>query len=131
MSMSLIVIKPRQCVIFVNQQKFLDLICHQNLLSFLKRYGPRGRHQLVAGHDFGDLQLASFEEAQIAAGDDAHQLGGPGVIGTPETLYCCITSRARPTVASGGSVTGSKMIPLRLRFTLSTSSVCRSTDMFL
>ena len=40
MSMSLIVIKPVRRVIFVNQQKFLDLIYHQNLLSFLKRYGP-------------------------------------------------------------------------------------------
>ena len=30
-----------QSVIFVNQQKLLDLFCHQNLLSLLKRYGPR------------------------------------------------------------------------------------------
>ena len=53
------------------------------------------------------------------------------VIGTPETLCWAITSRARPTVASGGSVTGSRMMPLALRLTLSTSSVCRSIDMFL
>ena len=47
--------KPGQSVIFVNQQKFLDLICHQNLFSFLKRYIPRGRHQVLAGHDLGDF----------------------------------------------------------------------------
>ena len=53
------------------------------------------------------------------------------VIGTPEMLYWSITSRARPTVADGGSVTGSMMIPLALRLTLSTSSACRSIDRFL
>ncbi len=53
------------------------------------------------------------------------------VIGTPETLCWSITSRARPTLASGGSVTGSMMMPLALRLTLSTSSVWRSIDMFL
>ncbi len=54
--------QPGQSVIFVNQQKFLDLICHQNLLSFLKRYGPRGSHQVLAGHDLGDFQVAGLRE---------------------------------------------------------------------
>ena len=34
-----------QSVIFVNQQKLLDLFCHQNLLSLLKRYGPACCHE--------------------------------------------------------------------------------------
>ena len=39
--------------------------------------------------------------------------------------------RASPTVASGGSVIGSTMIPFSDRLTLSTSRVCSSIDMFL
>ena len=63
-----------QSVIFVNQQKLLDLFCHQNLLSLLKRYGPLCCHQVVAGHHFGDGQVVMLEKTQVAAGDDAHQL---------------------------------------------------------
>ena len=51
-----------QCIIFVNQQKFLDLFCHQNLLSFLKRYGPLCRHQVLAGHDLGRSGDRCFPE---------------------------------------------------------------------
>ena len=53
------------------------------------------------------------------------------VMGTPEILYWSITSRARATVATGGRVTGSAMMPFALRLTLSTSSACRSIDRFL
>ena len=55
MSMSLIVISPVSLYIFVNQQKLLDLFCHQNLLSFLKRYGPRAvtRWSLVITSEMG------------------------------------------------------------------------------
>ncbi len=38
--------QSRQPIIFVNQQKLLDLFCHQNLLSFLKRYSPRRGDQV-------------------------------------------------------------------------------------
>ena len=63
-----------QSVIFVNQQKLLDLFCHQNLLSLLKRYGPLCCHQLVRGHHFADGNVVVLEKPQVAAGDDAHQL---------------------------------------------------------
>ena len=54
-----------------------------------------------------------LEEPQVAAGEDAQPACLPlSVIGTPETLCCSMTSRARATVASGGSVTGSVMMPL-------------------
>ena len=48
-----------QSVIFVNQQKLLDLFCHQNLLSFLKRYGPRAvtRCSLVITSEMGRLVM--------------------------------------------------------------------------
>ena len=42
-----------------------------------------------------------------------------------------MTSRARATVAVGGNVTGSAMIPFAVLFTLSTSSACLSIDRFL
>ena len=53
------------------------------------------------------------------------------VIGTPEMLCPRMISRAAPTVASGGSVIGSTMIPFSDRLTLSTSRVWSSIDMFL
>ncbi len=53
------------------------------------------------------------------------------VIGTPEMLCPLMISRACPTVAVGGSVIGSTMIPFSDRLTLSTSRVCSSIDMFL
>ena len=62
MSMSLIVIRPVSLYIFVNQQKFLDLFCHQNLLSFLKRYSPLCCHQVLPGHHLGDRQVAMLRE---------------------------------------------------------------------
>ncbi len=65
--------KSRQFVIFVNQQKFLDLFCHQNLLSFLKRHSPRRRHQILAGHHVRDLEVPLFEKSQVATSQDAFQ----------------------------------------------------------
>jgi len=53
------------------------------------------------------------------------------VMGTPDTLCLRMTCCACATLAFGGSVTGSLMMPLALRLTLSTSSVCSSIDMFL
>ena len=53
------------------------------------------------------------------------------MIGTPEMLCPLMIWRASPTVASGGSVIGSAMIPFSDRLTLSTSRVCSSIDMFL
>ena len=48
------------------------------------------------------------------------------VIGTPEILYFFITSSASETLASGDMVTGSTIMPLSDRFTLSTSLACCS-----
>ncbi len=62
-----------QSEIFVNQQKLLHLFCHQNLLSFLKRYSPRRGDQILTGHHLGNRQVPVFEEAEVAAGDNAHQ----------------------------------------------------------
>ena len=53
------------------------------------------------------------------------------MIGTPEMLCPLMILRAWPTVASGGSVIGSTMMPFSDRLTLSTSRVCSSIDMFL
>ena len=44
------------------------------------------------------------------------------VMGTPDTLYRDISSSASRTSASGGSVTGSTIMPASERFTLSTSA---------
>ena len=51
------------------------------------------------------------------------------VTGTPEMRYRLITSCASAMVFSGPMVTGSTIIPLSLRFTLSTSSAWRATVM--
>ena len=48
------------------------------------------------------------------------------VIGTPEILYWRITSSASETLSSGDMVTGSTIMPLSDRFTLSTSLACCS-----
>ncbi len=55
----------------------------------------------------------------------------PTVIGTPEMWCPSMISRAWPTVASGGRVIGSTMMPFSDRLTLSTSRVWSSIDMFL
>ena len=47
-------------------------------------------------------------------------------MGTPEILYFCMTSSASETFASGDMVTGSTIMPLSDRFTLSTSLACCS-----
>ncbi len=49
------------------------------------------------------------------------------VIGTPEMWYLLMMASASPTVASGGRVMGSTIMPDSLRLTLSTSSACCST----
>src|SRR3954471_17470706 len=51
-----------QSVIFVKQQKLLDLFCHQNLLSLLKRYGPTCCHEVLARHHFADRNVVMFEK---------------------------------------------------------------------
>ena len=48
------------------------------------------------------------------------------VMGTPEILYLRMTSSASETLASGDMVTGSTIMPLSERFTLSTSLACCS-----
>ena len=53
------------------------------------------------------------------------------VIGTPETWYRSMTLSASPTGRSGGSVTGSAIMPLSERFTLSTSSAWSAMERFL
>ena len=53
------------------------------------------------------------------------------VIGTPEILNFAIKSFASASVCSGDSENGSVITPFSERFTLSTSSACASTDMFL
>ena len=52
------------------------------------------------------------------------------VIGTPLMWYVRIRSSASETSASGGSVTGSTIIPDSLRFTLSTSATWSSIERF-
>ena len=52
------------------------------------------------------------------------------VMGTPEILYFRMTSRASETLASGAMVTGSTIMPLSERFTLSTSLACCSMVRF-
>ena len=47
-------------------------------------------------------------------------------MGTPEILYFRMTSSASETFSSGDMVTGSTIMPLSERFTLSTSSACCS-----
>ena len=54
----------------------------------------------------------------------------PSTIGMPEILYRAMRSRAARTGASGGSVTGSVIMPLWLRFTRSTSVTCSATERF-
>ena len=49
------------------------------------------------------------------------------VIGTPEMWYLLMIASASPTVASGGRVMGSTIMPDSLRLTFSTSSACPST----
>ena len=48
--------------------------------------------------------------------------------GTPEILYVSMIWSAAATGASGGSVTGSTIIPASERLTLSTSAACASTE---
>ena len=48
------------------------------------------------------------------------------VMGTPEILYLRMTSRASLTLSVGDMVTGSTIMPLSERFTLSTSLACCS-----
>ena len=55
----------------------------------------------------------------------------PSTIGMPETLCSAISSWARRTGSSGGSVTGSRMTPFSDRLTLATSRVWASTERFL
>ena len=53
------------------------------------------------------------------------------VIGTPLMWCCSMSFLAVDTVSSGGSVTGSVMMPFSDRLTLSTSRVWAATVMFL
>jgi hypothetical protein len=51
--------------------------------------------------------------------------------GTPEIRKFAMTSSASEILWSGRQVTGSTIMPLSERFTLSTSAACASIDMFL
>ena len=53
------------------------------------------------------------------------------VIGMPEIEYFSMTASAWPIFASGGRVTGSTIMPDSDRFTMLTSSACRSMVIFL
>src|SRR6266581_201608 len=53
------------------------------------------------------------------------------VTGTPEILNRCISSSASAIFCSGPMVTGSTIMPLSERFTLSTSAACASIGRFL
>ncbi len=53
------------------------------------------------------------------------------VMGTPEIWKRAMTARASASVAVGGSVNGSVIMPLSLRFTRSTWATCSSIERFL
>ena len=61
--------------VLIDDQQFFDAVLLQQALGFFERGAHRNGDQIVFGHHAADGLIEIFLEAQIAIGEDAHQLG--------------------------------------------------------
>ncbi len=63
-----------QLVVVIDHQQFFHPVLMQNLLGLLQRGADRNRDQILLGHDLRDGNVGAGLKAQVAIGEDSHQL---------------------------------------------------------
>ncbi|MNP38278.1 hypothetical protein D3C76_1317800 [compost metagenome] len=66
--------KTLEFIIVVNQRQLFDLMLLKDAFRLLKGSSHRSRHQVVAGHNFLDLNGVVMDKTQIPVGQNADQL---------------------------------------------------------
>ena len=124
--MSLTVIRPFRLYLSSTTSSF-STRCSCRISSACSSVVPTGtviRFFLVITLSIGISNRVSKRRSRLVRMPTRVPFGS--VIGTPEILYFFMTSSASETLASGDMVTGSTIMPLSDRFTLSTSLACCS-----
>src|SRR6266571_4007805 len=70
--------QPFQIELLIHHQQFFDAMTLQQALGFFERGSHRDGDQILLGHHAADGLLQIFLKAQIAIGENAHQLGAAG-----------------------------------------------------
>ena len=66
--------EPTKIIGFINNQKFFHAVPVQDLLGFFQGGADGDGNQVVLGHHLFHRQVEAVLEAQVAVGQDAHQL---------------------------------------------------------
>jgi len=114
-----------EVVFVVDDEKFFDAMFVENFLGIFES-GADGtvmRFFLVITRSIGISKRVSKRRSRLVRMPTRRPCR---VMGTPEILYLRMTSSASLTLSVGDMVTGSTIIPLSERFTLSTSLACWS-----
>jgi hypothetical protein len=114
-----------EVVLVVDDQKFFDAMLVENFFGIFER-GADGtvmRFFLVITRSMGMSKRVSKRRSRLVRMPTSRPCS---VMGTPEILYLRMTSSASLTLSVGDMVTGSTIMPLSERFTLSTSLACCS-----
>src|SRR6185437_2216775 len=116
--------KALEVEILVHHEQLFNTVLLENFFGLFEGRAHGYRDEIVFRHHLGNGLIEIAFEAEIAIGENAHQ-SRPRVTGSPETRYLVMNSSAWRTEISGEIVTGSTIMPLSERFTLSTSSAWR------
>ena len=115
-----------QVVLVVDDQKFLDAMLVQNFFRFFERGADGNGDEVFLGHHFADGNVEAGFKAQVAIGENADQLAVLGDGHAGDLVLAHDLERIARLWSSGDMVTGSTIMPLSERFTLSTSLACCS-----